>query len=97
MHPRHRRRSRRARARTAGWRIRCRPDRPGSAARGAGAGAGVRASVADARELPFADAAFDAALLLGPLYHLASSTDRRAALREAHRVVRTGGHVLAAG
>ncbi|WP_309129218.1 class I SAM-dependent methyltransferase [Microbacterium sp.] len=59
--------------------------------------AGVRASVADARDLPFEDAVFDAALMLGPLYHLASSADRQAALREAHRVVHPGGHVFAAG
>lgn len=58
---------------------------------------GVRASVADARELPFDDASFDAVLMLGPLYHLGSSADRFAALCEAHRVVRPGGRILAAG
>ncbi|MDT0157149.1 class I SAM-dependent methyltransferase [Microbacterium sp. ARD32] len=59
--------------------------------------AGVAASVADARELPFVDDAFDAAIMLGPLYHLASRDDRLRALREASRVVRPGGAVLAAG
>jgi len=59
--------------------------------------AGVRASVGDARELEHADQSFDAAILLGPLYHLASREDRLGALREAARVVRAGGVVLAAG
>jgi SAM-dependent methyltransferase len=54
------------------------------------------ARVGDARELPFDDDTFDAALLLGPLYHLAGRDDRLLALREAVRVVRQGGHVLAA-
>ncbi|UNK72554.1 class I SAM-dependent methyltransferase [Microbacterium sp. H1-D42] len=58
---------------------------------------GVDAHVADARELPFSDASFDAALMLGPLYHLASEHDRVRALREAARVVRPGGVVFAAG
>lgn len=59
--------------------------------------AGVQASVGDARTLQFSDASFDAAILLGPLYHLASRDDRLTALREAGRVVRDGGFVLAAG
>lgn len=59
--------------------------------------AGVAAQVADARDLPFSDAVFDAALMLGPLYHLASEDDRLRALREAARVVRPGGFVFAAG
>lgn len=46
---------------------------------------------ADARNLPF-----DAALLLGPLYHLTDRSERIAALREAHRVLRPGGMVFAA-
>jgi hypothetical protein len=37
----------------------------------------------------------DAAMLLGPLYHLTSRDDRVAALREARRVVRPGGVVVA--
>ncbi|UJP11058.1 class I SAM-dependent methyltransferase [Microbacterium sp. KUDC0406] len=59
--------------------------------------AGVSARIGDARELPYADASFDAALMLGPLYHLASLEDRLTAIREAARVVRSGGMVLAAG
>jgi SAM-dependent methyltransferase len=54
------------------------------------------ARVGDARDLPFDDDTFDAVLLLGPLYHLAGKDDRLLALREAVRVVRQGGHVLAA-
>lgn len=54
------------------------------------------ADVGDARDLPFGDNEFDAALLLGPLYHLASRADRLRALTEAGRVVRPGGHVFAA-
>ena len=50
----------------------------------------------DARALPFADEAFDAVLLLGPLYHLGELDDRIAAVREAARVCRSGGVVLAA-
>ena len=61
------------------------------------AAVGVSAQVADARELPFPDASFDAALMLGPLYHLASAEDRLRALAEARRVVRPGGFVFAAG
>ncbi|MFF5175081.1 class I SAM-dependent methyltransferase [Micromonospora sp. NPDC000089] len=56
----------------------------------------VSASVGDARWLPFADASVDAAVLLGPLYHLTARADRVAALREARRVTRPGGPVLAA-
>jgi SAM-dependent methyltransferase len=54
------------------------------------------AQVGDARELEFADDSFDAALLFGPLYHLADRDDRLRSLREARRVVRTGGWVFAA-
>ncbi|HZG88879.1 MAG TPA: class I SAM-dependent methyltransferase [Pseudonocardia sp.] len=54
------------------------------------------AAVADARALPEPDAAYDATLLLGPLYHLTSAADRIAALREAVRVTRPGGRVVAA-
>lgn len=58
--------------------------------------AGVPASLGDARALRFEDDAFDAALLLGPLYHLETAADRLLALKEARRVVRPGGRVLAA-
>jgi ubiquinone/menaquinone biosynthesis C-methylase UbiE len=54
------------------------------------------ATVGDARQLPFADASADMALLLGPLYHLTERTDRLAAWREAARVVRPGGVIVAA-
>lgn len=54
------------------------------------------AAVGDARALPDADASYDAALLLGPLYHLRSREERLTALREARRVVRSGGIVAAA-
>ncbi len=46
---------------------------------------------ADARELPELEtSSFDAALLLGPMYHIVSEEDRRAALRELHRVLKPG-------
>jgi SAM-dependent methyltransferase len=52
--------------------------------------------LADARVLPFENEAFDAVLLLGPLYHLGDLHDRLQAVREAARVCRRGGVVLAA-
>lgn len=60
---------------------------------------GVRPATArlgDARRLEHPDGSFDAVLLLGPLYHLIDPGDRRSALGEAHRVLRTGGVVAAA-
>jgi ubiquinone/menaquinone biosynthesis C-methylase UbiE len=54
------------------------------------------AVVGDARALPFADESADAALLLGPLYHLPETSDRAVALGEARRVLRPGGILLAA-
>jgi ubiquinone/menaquinone biosynthesis C-methylase UbiE len=54
------------------------------------------ARVGDARNLEVADDAVDAALLLGPLYHLADASDRERALSEAVRVTRSGGVVAAA-
>ncbi|MEV0427515.1 class I SAM-dependent methyltransferase [Micromonospora sp. NPDC050495] len=47
-----------------------------------------------ARLLP--DGSADATLLLGPLYHLTGAADRVAALREAARLTRPGGPVVAA-
>lgn len=55
---------------------------------------GVRlasARVGDARALDLQDGSVDAALLLGPLYHLQQARDRREALGEARRVLREGG------
>ena len=52
-------------------------------------------SLGDARELRAADGSADAVLLLGPLYHLTSRADRVTALREARRVLRPGGVVVA--
>jgi ubiquinone/menaquinone biosynthesis C-methylase UbiE len=52
--------------------------------------------VGDARDLKFDDGAADAVLLLGPLYHLTDAADRFCALREAYRVLRPGGVMLAA-
>jgi SAM-dependent methyltransferase len=57
------------------------------------------ARVGDARDLSalgLGDDQFDAVLLLGPLYHLATRADRLRALREAVRVTRPGGTVAAA-
>ena len=57
---------------------------------------GIQGQVGDARDLPFGNGLFDAALLLGPLYHLLTEADRLRALEEAIRVVRPGGQVVAA-
>jgi ubiquinone/menaquinone biosynthesis C-methylase UbiE len=57
------------------------------------AAAGISAVLGDARCLPWDDEYFDAALLAGPMYHLAEAADRRLALREAVRVIRLGGFV----
>lgn len=53
------------------------------------------ACVADARQLPLADDSVDVALLMGPLYHLVEAPHRQLALREAARILRPGGHILA--
>jgi SAM-dependent methyltransferase len=54
------------------------------------------ADLGDARRLDRPDESADAVLLLGPLYHLTERADRLAAWREARRVLRTGGVLLAA-
>lgn len=53
------------------------------------------AVVGDARILPFSDDTFDVVLLFGPLYHLGERSDRVLALREAWRVARPGGVIMA--
>jgi ubiquinone/menaquinone biosynthesis C-methylase UbiE len=57
---------------------------------------GLTAQVADARQLAMPDDYFDAVLVLGPLYHLQERADRVQVLREAGRVVRPSGLVVAA-
>jgi SAM-dependent methyltransferase len=42
-------------------------------------------------------ASFDAALMLGPLYHLLALEERRRAVKEAARILKPGGVLLAAG
>jgi len=54
-------------------------------------------SLGDARSLPEPDGSAAAVLIMGPLYHLPSATDRLIALREAHRVLTSTGTVFAAG
>lgn len=52
---------------------------------------------ADAKHLePIPSHEFEAALLMGPLYHLISETDRRQAIREASRVLVSNGLIFAA-
>jgi ubiquinone/menaquinone biosynthesis C-methylase UbiE len=53
-------------------------------------------AVGDARSLAEPDESADAVMIMGPLYHLPSSADRLAALREARRVLASAGIVVAA-
>lgn len=57
----------------------------------------LNAELADARQIPLADASADVVLLLGPLYHLVERADRIEALQEARRILRPDGVLLAAG
>lgn len=50
----------------------------------------------DARHLDHEDSSVDGVLLFGPLYHLTEKQERLHALREAYRVMRSGGVVMAA-
>jgi ubiquinone/menaquinone biosynthesis C-methylase UbiE len=59
--------------------------------------AGLRSvELGDARSLAWRDSSSDAVLMLGPLYHLVERTDRVKAIREAHRILRSGGYLFAA-
>jgi ubiquinone/menaquinone biosynthesis C-methylase UbiE len=60
------------------------------------AGVSLEASVGDARRLEAEPASADAVLMLGPLYHLVERGDRLIALREAFRVLKPRGVLLAA-
>jgi SAM-dependent methyltransferase len=51
--------------------------------------------VGDARAIPCDDRAADAVLFFGPLYHLTDCKERVKAIREARRVLRSGGVLLA--
>lgn len=57
----------------------------------------IRFVVADARDLgEVTEKSFDAALLMGPLYHLIEQTDRKAALTEVFDRLRQGGILFSA-
>ena len=57
----------------------------------------ITISQGDALDLSaFADDSYDIALLLGPLYHLFTQSDKRRAIGEALRVTKPGGVVFAA-
>lgn len=58
---------------------------------------GATVELGDARGLAAEDASYDVVLMLGPLYHLLERTDRDQALAEAHRVLKPGGLLAAAG
>lgn len=70
-----------------------------ASARGAAEGSAGRpaftAMAGDARHLALTDRCADAVLLMGPLYHLVDRGDRVTALREAARVARPGGVIIA--
>ncbi len=49
------------------------------------------AEVADARSIPRPDGSADAVLLMGPLYHIVEREERRLALVECRRLLKSGG------
>ena len=53
-----------------------------------------KAILGEARSLEFDDSSADLVILHGPLYHLQQRTDRITALREAYRVLKSGGILL---
>lgn len=55
---------------------------------------GLRAEVADVRCLPFEHGSFDCVVSNSTLDHLPTRGDIAAAVRELHRVMRPGGHLL---
>lgn len=60
-------------------------------------GSSVKAYQGNALKLSrFADASFDMALLFGPMYHLYTVEDKVQALKEASRLTKPGGYILAA-
>ncbi len=62
-----------------------------------GLGDRVEFRVGDARHLPnVAEATFDVALLMGPLYHLVLREDRLAALNQAYACLKSGGVLFSA-
>jgi ubiquinone/menaquinone biosynthesis C-methylase UbiE len=56
----------------------------------------IACSVGDARNIQADDESASAVLMLGPLYHLVDGEDRLTALREACRLLKPGGVLLAA-
>ena len=57
----------------------------------------TNATTGDARRLEHSDNSTDVVLLFGPLYHLTDSNDRQQVLREAQRVLRPDGIIMAVG
>ncbi len=53
------------------------------------------ASIGDARKIERANNSADVVLFFGPLYHLVEEKDRKLALREAFRVLKSGGIIFA--
>ena len=56
-----------------------------------------KAEVGDARNIDKPDESADVVLLMGPMYHLQDRSEREKALGEAHRVLKKGGLLIAAG